>query len=384
MTIGAGGELFGHGGVLRRLVANAFDVPASCHLQQSELLRRRLQVLAQVIAGLSLAWILIDAIGLQRAELAGILPLRIGLAVALLQLARHAARMPAKVVARLFLWLQALAFAAMQWCLDDTLGGALRAGYGLTAFVVTAQIAVLPLPWGSTLRLGLAPLALLFAPVLLGVRTPDETLWNDLWLFGLILALAAWASHAQLALLVDLLRARQDASHDALTGLANRRSALRRLEAGRNHAMRHGESLSTLMLDLDYFKHVNDQWGHATGDMVLVATAHVLGEELRGADLGARIGGEEFLAILPATEPAQAMEVAERIRARIARLSIEVPGGTISITTSIGIATLEQGESVTSLLSRTDAALYAAKAGGRNRCEHAGPALANPVVPRVT
>ena len=382
MSARTGQHWLGYGRLLRQTLAGGFAVPASCQAQQSALLRRRLQVLAQVIAVLSLAWILIDAIGLQRAELAGVLPLRIGLAIALLQLARHAASMPSTDVAKLFLWLQAVAFAAMQWCLDDELGGALRAGYGLTAFVVTAQLAVLPLPWGRALRLGLAPLALLFAPVLLGVRTPDITLWNDLWLFGLILALAAWASHAQLALLVDLLRARQDASHDSLTGLANRRSALRRLDSDRNHALRHGERLSTLMLDLDHFKHVNDQWGHASGDLVLVATARVLGEELRGADMGARFGGEEFLAILPATEPAQAMEVAERIRGRIARLSIEVPGGMVSITTSIGIATLELGESVTSLLARTDAALYAAKAGGRNRCEHAGPALADPVDPR--
>lgn len=384
MTTRAPAYLLTYGRWLRHTLAGGFHVPPSCQAQQSALLRRRLQALAKVIAVLTLAWIVIDAISLQPTELAGILPLRIGLAIALLQLARQALRLPSTVVARLFMWLQGLAFAGMQWRLEQELGGALRAGYAMTAFVVTAQLAVLPLPWGSTLRLGLAPLALLFAPVLLGVRMPDVTLWNDLWLFGLILALAAWASHAQLALLIDLLRARQDASHDALTGLANRRSALKRLDSDRNHALRHGESLSTLMLDLDHFKHVNDEWGHASGDLVLVATASVLRDELRGADLGARFGGEEFLAILPATGPAQAMEAAERIRTRIERLTIEVPGGTVSITTSIGIATLEAGESITSLLARTDAALYAAKAGGRNRCEHAGPALADPVVPRVT
>lgn len=355
-----------------------FRIPDSCQLQHARLLRRRLRALAPVIAAATLAWIVIDTLGLQRAELAGILPLRLALAIALLQLARHASRLPAVTAARLFVWLQAVGFGAMQLCLDPEGGGALRAGYELAPLVLTAQMAVLPLPWGIALRLGLAPLALLWAPVLLGTAAPNLAFWNDLWLLGLILALAAWAGHVQLGLLIDLLGALRDATRDVLTGLDNRRSAMGRLESNRAHALRHGEPLSLLMIDLDKFKQVNDRWGHACGDLVLVATAQVLREELRGADLGARIGGEEFLALLPATGPVQATEVAERIRSRMARLTVPVSHNTvtdtITITASVGIATLQPAESVAALLARADTALYRAKAEGRNRCISAGDA----------
>jgi len=180
--------------------------------------------------------------------------------------------------------------------------------------------------------------------------------------------LAAWAGHAQLRLLIDLLGARRDASHDPLTGLANRRSAERRLASDRARAMRQNEPLSVLMLDLDHFKRVNDQWGHAAGDLVLKATAQALCDEVRGADLPSRFGGEEFLTILPGTDATRAMEVAERIRQHMAGLVIAAPGDTIRITASIGIATIGADEEVEQLVARADAALYGAKDGGRNRC----------------
>lgn len=105
---------------------------------------------------------------------------------------------------------------------------------------------------------------------------------------------------------------------------------------------------------------------------MLVAVADVLREQLRGADLGVRYGGEEFLAILPATTSEQAMAVAERIRVRIARLVLDADDGPMRITTSIGVATLANGESAVHLLARADAAMYRAKADGRNRCVAAG------------
>ena len=362
------------------VLARGCRVPAAFRPQQATLVRARIRVLAPVIAVLTLLWIPIDAVGLEPAEMARILPLRVALAGSLILLPRVGARWPPHTAIELFVWAQALGFGAMQLCLEPSQGSVLRVGYGLFPFMVTAELAVLPLPWGLTLRAALAAVALLLAPLLLGNAPIDDTLWNNLWLLGLIVALAAWASHAQLSLLIDMLGARRDASHDALTALDNRRSAVRRLEAERAQALRHGEPLSVLMIDLDHFKRVNDRWGHAGGDLVLVATAQVLRDELRGADLGARHGGEEFLVILPSTGPEQALEVAERIRARIARLRVaSLPEATATITASIGIATLECGESATALIARADAALYAAKAGGRNRCEHAGPASADPV-----
>ena len=367
---------------VRAMFARGHFVPEAYRAQQATLVWARIHVLAPVVAMLTLAWIPIDAIGLEPAEMARILPLRLALAAALLVLARVRLRLSSHAATRLFVWLQVLGFGAMQLCLDPAQDSVLRLGYGLFPFLVTAQLAVFPLPWGITLRSSMAAIALLLAPHALGRQALDAGLWNDLWLLGLIVALAAWASHAQLSLLIDLLGARRDASHDPLTALANRRSAVRRLEAERANALRHGDPLSVLMIDLDHFKRVNDRWGHAGGDLVLVATAQVLRDELRGADLGSRHGGEEFLAILPATGPDQALDVAERIRAHIARLRVVLPGATATITASVGIATFEAGESVTALIERADAALYRAKAGGRNRVAAATPA--DPPAPSIT
>jgi len=138
--------------------------------------------------------------------------------------------------------------------------------------------------------------------------------------------------------------------------------------------------MSVLMIDLDHFKRVNDRWGHASGDLVLVAIAQVLREELRGADLAVRFGGEEFLAILPGTDAAGALEVAERIRSRIQNARVAVDDGEIAMTASVGIATLRGEESGADLVARADAALYRAKATGRNRCVAAAPGEGTPVL----
>lgn len=202
---------------------------------------------------------------------------------------------------------------------------------------------------------------------------PDAHLWNRLWLFGLIVAIGVWTGQAQLRLLVRLLVARREASHDPLTGLANRRHAGEHLYGACADADRRGEPLSVLMLDLDHFKHVNDRWGHAGGDCVLAAAAGLLRRELRAADLAARIGGEEFLAVLPACGPGDAMAIAERIRLAIGTARIAVPGGEATVSISVGVASRRPGEAPDDLLARADAALYLAKERGRDRSVAAAP-----------
>ena len=333
------------------------------------MVRARIRALAPAIAVLTLAWIPVDAFGLSHVEFARILALRLLLAAGLLLLARWRMRLPPDAATMTLVWMQAMAFAAMQLCLEPARGNLLRVGYGFFPFVVGAPLAILPLPWTCVIRAAAAALAVLLVPIAFGAGSIDASLWNDLWLLGLIVALSASASHSQLRLVIDLLGARSDASHDPLTGLANRRSAEHRLEADRARALRAPEPLSVLMIDLDHFKDVNDRWGHATGDLVLVAVAKVLRDELRGADLPVRYGGEEFLAILPRTAAARAMDVAERIRAHIARMEIGLPEETIRITASIGVASLEGDEPAAALVARADLALYRAKSAGRNRCE---------------
>ena len=342
---------------------------------QGELIRRRLQPLAAVVAVLAVAWIPVDLVGLAPAEFTPITLLRLLLAGAMAALLVHLRRLPPLSALAVFIALQCIAFAAMQGCLHAGGVGALRVGYGLFPYIVAVQLAIFPVSWACALRLA-SPIALLVAvPVLGGELRSGPMLWNLLWLLALLLALAAWASNAQLSLLRELLHARRDATHDALTGLFNRRAAAERLVLERARAERLRTPLSVLMLDIDHFKRINDRWGHAAGDGVLVALADALRHQLRASDLGVRHGGEEFLVILPGDSAAQAFEAAERIRGEVAKLAVPLDGDTASITVSIGIATFDGSESAEQLVARADAALYRAKQAGRDRSVLAEAAL---------
>ena len=148
---------------------------------------------------------------------------------------------------------------------------------------------------------------------------------------------------------------------DALTGLSNRRAILTQLGGMVSGARRHGHPLSIAVLDLDHFKRINDNHGHKTGDQVLVAAAHAIGAHLRAEDQLGRLGGEEFLVLLPDTDAPAAARVAEKLRDEVACARTAVP-----VTVSIGVATWD-GEAPEDLLQRADEALYAAKEAGRDQ-----------------
>ena len=164
------------------------------------------------------------------------------------------------------------------------------------------------------------------------------------------------------------------ATIDDLTLLMNRATFMTTLAAEFQRSQRHSRPLSVLMLDIDHFKSINDQFGHRVGDAVLRKTAETCQAALRAEDVSGRLGGEEFGFILPETDETGACEVAEKIRRTVAELSVNHPENdtTISCTCSVGIVTLTGGESDhEELLSLADAALYKAKASGRNRiCIH--------------
>jgi diguanylate cyclase len=168
----------------------------------------------------------------------------------------------------------------------------------------------------------------------------------------------------------ELSRAKAQATTDALTGLLNRRA----FEQGLNDAVSTVDSgwpkLCLLVADLDYFKKINDNYGHILGDKVLRAVGGLLKLALKGRDQVARIGGEEFALLLPETELSGAKRVAEDIRARISktRLKRVDTGQEISgVTVSIGVAMYRRGESGLDLFQRADQALYKAKRLGRDR-----------------
>jgi two-component system, cell cycle response regulator len=154
---------------------------------------------------------------------------------------------------------------------------------------------------------------------------------------------------------------------DPLTRVHNRRYVFSQLTALVSGARRHDRQLAVAMVDLDGFKSVNDRHGHETGDRVLVAAAEALQRALRAEDVLGRLGGEEFLAVLPDTGAAAAARAAERLRAAVADA-----GGPVRVTTSVGWAVLLAGEQPDDLVRRADDALYAAKQEGRDRVK--GPA----------
>lgn len=171
--------------------------------------------------------------------------------------------------------------------------------------------------------------------------------------------------------MADNARLEQLAQTDALTQLLNRRALTERITAEMERALRYDSSMALLMIDLDHFKRINDTYGHLVGDDVLRDVAALLTETIRTSDMVARYGGEEFLVLLPETDDAGAEMFAERIREAIEQHQF---GGradqpALKLTTSVGVATFPAAriESVEDLFARADAALYRAKADGRNR-----------------
>jgi len=157
---------------------------------------------------------------------------------------------------------------------------------------------------------------------------------------------------------------------DQLTGLHNRRYMSRHLDNLVSQATRNGKPLSFLILDIDYFKAVNDQHGHDIGDEVLREFASRISANVRGIDLACRYGGEEFVVVMPDTDMALAFSIAERLRKSIETTPIAISRapGKLGITISIGIAaTIGTGDNTEALLHRADQALYSAKRSGRNR-----------------
>ncbi len=159
---------------------------------------------------------------------------------------------------------------------------------------------------------------------------------------------------------------------DTLTGIANFRYFQQALEQEIERTQRSGQPTSLIMLDIDFFKRVNDQWGHETGNRALVHLAKLLQKIIRKLDIPCRYGGEEFAVILPDTTLSACLPVAERIRQGIASAPLNIDGQPLSMTVSLGIATYTDNikKSVEELVEQADHYLYQAKKNGRNRVCH--------------
>lgn len=157
------------------------------------------------------------------------------------------------------------------------------------------------------------------------------------------------------------------ALRDPLTKVHNRRAFDDRFETDLSHARRHGEALTLLLFDLDFFKSVNDTYGHIAGDYVLATFAELVQSMVRREDLFARYGGEEFAMICRSTPIVAAASLAERIRAQTAATRFVYDGQTIPVSVSVGVAMARGDDTIEALIERADKALYRAKQEGRNR-----------------
>ncbi|MCP3939888.1 MAG: GGDEF domain-containing protein [Desulfobacteraceae bacterium] len=154
---------------------------------------------------------------------------------------------------------------------------------------------------------------------------------------------------------------------DPLTGCYNRREFENQINRHIATAARHKKQLSLFMFDLDYFKKVNDTHGHLGGDLVLKKISFLVKDNMRKEDILARYGGEEFVAILPETDKNKAMELADRLRSKIADIRIPHNGSTIRVTASFGVSELTPNADMNKIIQDADTMLYRAKVNGRNR-----------------
>jgi two-component system, cell cycle response regulator len=163
------------------------------------------------------------------------------------------------------------------------------------------------------------------------------------------------------------------ATRDSLSGLLNRMAVMAVLEKELSRAVREGQSLAVMMVDIDHFKSVNDNHGHHAGDIVIRETARKLIASIRPYDSSGRYGGEEFVVVAPGCDLDSAVSLAERVREAVLAQDIRVDDVAIPTTISIGVAVSWEGAEVGQLLRAADEALYAAKHGGRNRVEAYSP-----------
>ncbi|ROS04638.1 response regulator receiver modulated diguanylate cyclase [Sinobacterium caligoides] len=159
------------------------------------------------------------------------------------------------------------------------------------------------------------------------------------------------------------------ATTDALTSLTNRRSFMQQSDREVVRSIRHQQGLVMAIIDVDHFKRVNDCYGHAAGDKVLISLAKELKGQVRECDILGRIGGEEFAICMPQTETEQAVIAVERLREAVESMEIDIGGQVLSITLSIGLSQLHGSDlNLIEIMREADLALYQAKNEGRNRC----------------
>lgn len=269
--------------------------------------------------------------------------------------------------------LPAIGIAAYVALAEGSLAEAVGAGVAIMAVLLVAA-------WFGVGRFVLAPLRVLLDTTRrveagdYGARTGFPRSREELSQLGSALDEMAARLEAKDAELQRVLaELREQAMTDPLTGLYNRRYFSDALARELSRAKRSGGPVSVMLMDLDFFKKVNDTWGHPAGDAVLKAIGSLIRKSLRGSDIAARQGGEEFAMLMPQTAGAIVAQRAEAMRREVEAMTIQYGTESIRVTASFGVA--ERGpstESPADLMKTVDEAMYAAKAAGRNRVSLSG------------
>lgn len=264
---------------------------------------------------------------------------------------------------------------AAAWCLAQIgIGVAIALTGAATSYAIAwLAIPVATLPARFSLRGVVAGVLFTLGVLLAATIAPDPAQARDDYLYILCAAVVVISIAVYgVPLMTSDAEHRSGSLIDPLTGLLNRAQLETRFDELAYQAKVSGQPLAMLMCDLDHFKVVNDAHGHATGDDVLRDSAYAIRRNLRPFDVVYRLGGEEFLALLPGTGPVRAMAIAERLRS-----TVELgPTGGVPMTVSVGVAVLSpdaEDRTYETMFARADGALYAAKAAGRNQVVTADP-----------
>ncbi|MEO8159989.1 MAG: GGDEF domain-containing protein [Arenimonas sp.] len=227
---------------------------------------------------------------------------------------------------------------------------------------------------GGMFLLGTAVLAwrglvYLFVPAAIPISPFEATpLQIGVFALGGLLPVVSTIGYLLMCTEFNQLELAKAANLDYLTGICNRRAiedlAARSIAAAR----RHGIPMAMMIIDVDHFKRINDELGHQAGDVALVETVKRIRDSLRSEDLVGRLGGEEFVAVMPSTDAGSALAAAERMRSAFADLPMQIDGKEMTVTVSVGVAVLDAHDrQYAHLLRRADRAMYGAKTAGRNK-----------------
>lgn len=337
---------------------------------RSGYLRSRITMLSSVWGVLVILWLPFDLLFLAQPTHLHIASSRILLGSFLLSIAwlnhRHTTLKRAQWYMGLMVLSINLFYLYTAWVLDfPTVYSGFVYGYTLLPIIHVAILTILPVTLKESLcMLAVTAVTQLLVDYLSGHLFSPENI-ASYWLQNVLALMVVWSQLSKLHMLMRLYR---QATLDPLTGIYNRRMLLQLADKQLANCIQKEQPFSIMLFDIDRFKRINDTWGHGVGDKVLKEFANFMQDHIRKTDLFGRFGGEEFILFLPKCTSSDAERIAERMLSRIRALEVEtgIDSTAINFTTSIGISSYGDSDSLSSLIERADRALYDCKDAGRD------------------